>query len=53
MSKNESVNNQNELKQARKPLPGEGIQSMRSTLGFRIINYELYAKPSKNFSQIF
>lgn len=25
--------------------PGEGIRSMRSTTAFRVINFELYAKP--------
>ncbi|KAL7734300.1 hypothetical protein ACLKA6_010639 [Drosophila palustris] len=27
--------------------PGEGIRSMRSTSVFRLINFELYAKPNK------
>ncbi|EDV97921.1 small integral membrane protein 8 [Drosophila grimshawi] len=27
--------------------PGEGIRSMRSTTAFRLINFELYAKPNK------
>ncbi|PZC87029.1 small integral membrane protein 8 [Helicoverpa armigera] len=26
--------------------PGEGIRSMRSTTAFRVINFELYAKPN-------
>lgn len=46
MSQNESVNNSNEPKEPRKPQPGEGIRSMRSSYAFRMINYELYAKPS-------
>lgn len=29
-----------------KPAPGAGIRSMRSSYAFRMINYELYAKPS-------
>lgn len=36
-----------ELNETRKPQPGEGIRSMRSSYAFRLINYELYAKPSK------
>jgi hypothetical protein len=47
MSQNESVNNSNEPKETRKPQPGEGIRSLRSSYAFRMINYELYAKPSK------
>ncbi|EDV41266.1 uncharacterized protein Dana_GF23505 [Drosophila ananassae] len=27
--------------------PGDGIRSMRSTGAFRLINFELYAKPNK------
>lgn len=27
--------------------PGDGLRSMRSTYAFRLINYELYAKPSE------
>lgn len=30
-----------------KPAPGDGLRSLKSTLGFRAINFELYAKPSK------
>ncbi|XP_049887484.1 small integral membrane protein 8 [Pectinophora gossypiella] len=26
--------------------PGEGIRSMRSSTAFRVINFELYAKPN-------
>ncbi|KAI8429789.1 hypothetical protein MSG28_000325 [Choristoneura fumiferana] len=26
--------------------PGEGIRSMRSTTAFRVVNFELYAKPN-------
>ncbi|CAG9783065.1 unnamed protein product [Diatraea saccharalis] len=29
-----------------KPKPGEGIRSMQSTTAFRVINFELYAKPN-------
>lgn len=29
-----------------KPAPGDGLRSLKSTLGFRAINFELYAKPS-------
>lgn len=25
--------------------PGEGLRSMKSTTAFRVINFELYAKP--------
>lgn len=25
--------------------PGEGLRSLRSTTAFRVINFELYAKP--------
>ncbi|XP_012284114.1 small integral membrane protein 8 [Orussus abietinus] len=28
------------------PAPGDGIRSLRSTMMFRAINYELYAKPN-------
>ncbi|CAB3237179.1 unnamed protein product [Arctia plantaginis] len=34
-----SVNKNNEK-------PGDGIRSMRSTTAFKVINYELYAKPN-------
>lgn len=47
MSQNESVNRSKEPKEARKPQPGDGIRSMKSSYAFRLINYELYAKPSK------
>lgn len=30
--------------------PGEGISSMRSTTAFRVINFELYAKPVRPHS---
>lgn len=46
------MNEKNEVKQPEKPIearPGEGIRSMRSTYAFRLINYELYAKPSEIF----
>lgn len=29
--------------------PGEGIRSMKSTMAFRAINFELYAKPVSNY----
>ncbi|CAO1394992.1 unnamed protein product [Diamesa hyperborea] len=29
-----------------KPAPGDGLRSLKSTLGFRAINFELYAKPN-------
>ncbi|KAL7631215.1 UNVERIFIED_CONTAM: hypothetical protein RMT77_010661 [Armadillidium vulgare] len=29
-----------------KPAPGEGIKSIRTTNVFKIINFELYAKPN-------
>lgn len=29
--------------------PGEGIRSMRSSTAFRVINFELYAKPVSYF----
>lgn len=34
--------------EAKKAAPGEGIRSMKATYAFRAINFELYAKPSKN-----
>lgn len=34
--------------QQKKAGPGEGIRSMRATWAFRALNFELYAKPSKN-----
>lgn len=30
--------------------PGDGIRSMRSSTAFRVINFELYAKPVRNFT---
>lgn len=30
--------------------PGDGIRSMKSTMAFRAINFELYAKPVSRFS---
>lgn len=53
MSQNENVNSSNEPKEARKPQPGDGIRSMKSSYAFRLINYELYVKPSKNNFNIF
>lgn len=45
------MNVKNDVKvKAEKPIearPGDGIRSMRSTYAFRMINYELYAKPSE------
>jgi hypothetical protein len=29
--------------------PGDGIRSLKSSYAFRLINYELYVKPSKSF----
>ncbi|CAG4925372.1 unnamed protein product [Colias eurytheme] len=29
-----------------KEKPGDGLRSMRSTTAFRVINFELYAKPN-------
>ncbi|CAG5018401.1 unnamed protein product [Parnassius apollo] len=29
-----------------KEKPGEGLRSLRSTTAFRVINFELYAKPN-------
>lgn len=43
MTDKTNVPEQNAQNQAAKP--GEGIRSMRSTLLFRTINFELYAKP--------
>lgn len=31
----------------RKSAPGDGIRSLKSSYAFRLINYELYVKPSK------
>nr|XP_034193810.1 small integral membrane protein 8 [Osmia lignaria] len=31
----------------RKPAPGDGLRSLKSTPLFRTINYELYVKPNK------
>lgn len=45
------MNEKNEVK-PEKPIvanAGAGIRSMRSTFAFRMINYELYAKPSEFF----
>lgn len=36
-------------KEPPKIVPGDGLRSLRSTTAFRVINYELYAKPV-NFS---
>lgn len=43
-----SENNKNEPNKApdRKLGPGEGIRSMKATYAFKVINFELYAKPS-------
>ncbi|CAG9804504.1 unnamed protein product [Chironomus riparius] len=30
----------------RKPAPGDGIRSLKSSYAFRLINYELYVKPN-------
>lgn len=32
-----------------KEKPGDGLRSMRSTTAFRVINFELYAKPVSIF----
>ena len=37
----------NKIPVQHKPAPGDGLRSLKSTLGFRAINFELYAKPSK------
>ncbi|KAJ1525029.1 hypothetical protein ONE63_009875 [Megalurothrips usitatus] len=29
------------------PAPGEGIRSLKTTNVFRVVNFELYAKPNK------
>lgn len=44
MTQSKNDNTLNTAKETRKPLPGEGLQSLRSTYAFRLINYELYAK---------
>ena len=31
----------------RKSAPGDGIRSLKSSYAFRLINYELYVKPSE------
>lgn len=33
--------------QEKKYSPGEGLRSLRTTNLFRVVNYELYAKPVK------
>lgn len=45
------MSDKTELKGEKKPISaaGEGIRSMKSTYAFRLINYELYAKPSEFF----
>lgn len=45
-NKNDSVIGEEATKH--KSQPGDGIRSMRSSYAFRVINYELYAKPSKS-----
>lgn len=32
---------------SKEPTPGDGIRSLRSTMLFRAVNYELYVKPNK------
>ncbi|XP_033324982.1 small integral membrane protein 8 [Megalopta genalis] len=34
-------------KKQNKAEPGDGLRSLRSTMMFRAVNYELYAKPNK------
>ncbi|XP_014469566.1 PREDICTED: small integral membrane protein 8 [Dinoponera quadriceps] len=34
-------------KNTRETTPGDGLRSLRSTLLFRAVNYELYVKPNK------
>ncbi|XP_019698496.1 small integral membrane protein 8 [Harpegnathos saltator] len=34
-------------KNVRKMVPGDGLRSLRSTMLFRAVNYELYIKPNR------
>lgn len=34
-------------KKQNEPAPGDGLRSLRSTMLFRAVNYELYVKPNK------
>ncbi|XP_006609205.1 small integral membrane protein 8 [Apis dorsata] len=34
-------------KKSEKVMPGDGLRSLKSTILFRTINYELYIKPNK------
>lgn len=34
-------------KKGNEPAPGDGLRSLRSTMLFRAVNYELYVKPNK------
>lgn len=45
-----SIDNQKEDVKQPKSSPGDGIRSLRSSYAFRMINYELYAKPSKTIN---
>lgn len=47
-NKNDSVIG--EEAKIRKSAPGDGIRSLKSSYAFRLINYELYVKPSKSSS---
>ncbi|KAG7190029.1 hypothetical protein KM043_006179 [Ampulex compressa] len=34
-------------KKGNEPAPGDGLRSLKSTMLFRAVNYELYVKPNK------
>ena len=34
------------MKKTQEPAPGDGIRSLRTTNVFRVVNFELYAKPN-------
>ncbi|XP_045760933.1 small integral membrane protein 8 [Maniola jurtina] len=41
-----SSNNSKKTSSKGNEKPGDGIRSMRSTTAFRVVNFELYAKPN-------
>lgn len=44
------------MSEKKAPAPGDGLRSLRSTGIFRVVNFELYAKPvsvTSNFSLVY
>lgn len=39
-------------KKSEKVMPGDGLRSLKSTILFRTINYELYIKPVRLFFKL-